>query len=320
MLAFALLVFCAIVKATKIVQLNDLHMCGDPMLDDKTVQTVASLLSLEKPDFVVFNGDLVTGESFTNKKTFSDAWLRLVQTSTVPYAVSLGNHDLHGPMSAEEMLALDSGVSKSKTALISGVAAFNYYVDVDDIRVWIFNSGVGEGVPANVVEWASTVPPQPKEIAFVHIPLPRVNGAAFGGTQYETPHVVTNVDTLEQWASSRNVFGVYFGHDHGNDYRVAVPTQHHTIKPLIMGYGRYGGYGGYSLGKLPRGGRVFEFNETGSFTWIRDEYGNVDAQHTFTQGYRVTLNVLDIVIVCITAILSVVYFFFFLAHWNMKGV
>jgi hypothetical protein len=50
-------------RAFKLLQLTDLHYCGDVTKDSLTTALIAKLIRYEQPDFVVFSGDLVSGDS-----------------------------------------------------------------------------------------------------------------------------------------------------------------------------------------------------------------------------------------------------------------
>ncbi len=75
----------------KIVQFTDVHLkVENKPRCDSVMNTISSLVESEKPDLVVFTGDIVTSE-FVEK-----AWLRVtapISNAGIPWAVVFGNHD-----------------------------------------------------------------------------------------------------------------------------------------------------------------------------------------------------------------------------------
>ena len=57
-----------------------------------------TVLDQEKPDFVVFTGDMVTGYNWDKRQGwFKRQWLKFTKTvreRDIPYAYVLGNHDV----------------------------------------------------------------------------------------------------------------------------------------------------------------------------------------------------------------------------------
>jgi len=84
----------------KIVQFTDMHyMHGNPK-SDTTLLLISRVLDTEKPDMVVFTGDIVTGKPV---KEGWDAVTKFVIDRKIPFAVTLGNHDHEQGVTKEEI-------------------------------------------------------------------------------------------------------------------------------------------------------------------------------------------------------------------------
>src|SRR5690554_810322 len=73
----------------KIVQFTDMHYVHGNPKSDTTLLLITRVLDAEKPDMVVFTGDIVTGPV----QQGWDAVTRPVIEKNIPFAVTLGNHD-----------------------------------------------------------------------------------------------------------------------------------------------------------------------------------------------------------------------------------
>ena len=91
-------------KTFKIAQFTDMHL--DPSKPrrlaeaEKTFARLDRILATERPDLVVFTGDVVTGAPAEGM------WRRLLDTMTarrVPFCVVLGNHDSEQDLSRQQI-------------------------------------------------------------------------------------------------------------------------------------------------------------------------------------------------------------------------
>ena len=87
-------------RELKILQLTDIHIGGGWMSFNKdrmAINTVAALITAEKPDLVVVTGDIsypVPFQSGTfNNKTSAKIFISLMEKLGVPWTVTFGNHD-----------------------------------------------------------------------------------------------------------------------------------------------------------------------------------------------------------------------------------
>jgi len=85
----------------KIVQFTDVHMTDESEADLRTKEGMPRILDIEKPDLVVFTGDMTYGEQ-------NDKMLRLalepVNRAGVPWAAVFGNHDAEVGAGKETLL------------------------------------------------------------------------------------------------------------------------------------------------------------------------------------------------------------------------
>ena len=80
-------------SAIKIVQFTDLHFGEADERDIMSMQMMRSVLSAERPDFVVYSGDLVSGYAILSEETRLFLWHRALSVGKVPFATIFGNHD-----------------------------------------------------------------------------------------------------------------------------------------------------------------------------------------------------------------------------------
>src|SRR5574344_30934 len=80
-------------KTFKIVQFTDIHWitgAEHQIKNDSTIRVMNKILDEEKPDFVVYTGDVVVSE---NAYHGWDVCLAPCISRKIPYAVAFGNHD-----------------------------------------------------------------------------------------------------------------------------------------------------------------------------------------------------------------------------------
>ncbi|GKT59540.1 calcineurin-like phosphoesterase [Colletotrichum tofieldiae] len=149
----------------KIAVFEDLHFgenaweAWGPAADIKTVGVINKVLDDAKPDLVVLNGDLITGENaFLENATFVlDQLVKPMVDRSLPWASTYGNHDYQLNVTGSDILAREKQWPNSRTQKMvsdsnSGVS--NYYLPVypsdctkDDctpeVILWFFDSRGG---------------------------------------------------------------------------------------------------------------------------------------------------------------------------------
>ncbi|KAN0011961.1 hypothetical protein ACTFIU_000180 [Dictyostelium citrinum] len=289
----------------KIVQFTDLHYGSEPVDDIDTIFSQVNILDYEKPDLVIFSGDMVTGyeDQFEdNDRNYWKYWnvftKPLIQRN-IPWAITFGNHDGEGALSTYEILQIDQSfdlsLSESNSVEMHGIA--NYVLKIASSNnsksqpaslVYLFDSST-KGcskldwgcIHQDQIDWFKNTSKnfnKTDSIAFVHIPPLEVidlwNKYPVYGNFSETPCCFDNEfgNFVPSLVESGDVHGLYFGHDHENDF-------HGQYKGMDIGYGRKSGAGSYSS-KKPLGSRVIQLTESPFTisTWIREEDGNIATQ------------------------------------------
>ncbi|WP_409346497.1 metallophosphoesterase family protein [Paenibacillus sp. MBLB4367] len=300
-----------------IVQFSDVEWIDEfdydpesPQLDACTRQTMERIMELEKPDLVVFAGDVIASERTKDPlKSFLHA-VAAVEEKGIPWAAVFGNHDSEGSVTRKQMheaqlshpfnvaLPDPDGVSGAGNFALpvlnrrGDAAASLYFLDSGDYAQPAFKIGGYDWIRRDQIDWYVSRSrewtnrnggvPLPS-LAFFHIPLPEYNdvwdfhvchGHRLDGT-CASPRVNSGLFTA--MAEMGDVMGTFVGHDHANDFCGTL----HGIK---LCYGRATKYVSYVDGKrsdhFPTGARVIRLTEgERSFeTWIREHDGTLVAE------------------------------------------
>ncbi len=279
----------------KIVQVTDSHIVAGSEYSKETVEMLNQVLDAEKPDLVIFTGDVVTEKPY---KTGFDMVIEPVVSRRIPWALQFGNHDDEQDMTREQLAAYiqtypyNTGQMK-KVKNVSGYG--NYILEIksrDGKKVkavlYCMDSHAYSTLEPKVdgygwfafdqVEWyrkqsekytsANNGTPLPA-LAFFHIPLPEYHVVKQPdikkvGSQLEdicSPKV--NSGMFLAMLEKGDVMGTFVGHDHINDYIF----NHFGI---ALTYGRFSGSKN-TYTELKNGVRVIELTEGqhGFDTWIR---------------------------------------------------
>ena len=127
----ALLLLCGVLPAAaqplrfsddgtfRIVQFTDTHLCAGEWLpeSEKTFARISRVIATERPDLVVFTGDVVTG------RPAEGLWRRLLDTLQrcgAPFCIVLGNHDAEQDLSRQEIARLVTSAAGSLNGLNAG--------------------------------------------------------------------------------------------------------------------------------------------------------------------------------------------------------
>lgn len=285
----------------KIVQFTDIHWKYGNPASDEAGERMAEVLDAEKPDLVVFTGDLIFAKP---AREGLDKALEATISRGIPFAVTWGNHDDEQDLNRKELSAHVATKAGNLTSTVEGISGVtNYTLSVkstdgkrDAAVLYIFDSNSYspikkvkgyDWIKHDQVEWyrqtskaftaANDGKPLPA-LAFFHIPLPEFHEAAqnesayFVGTRKEkacAPEI--NTGLAAAMLEAGDVMGVFVGHDHVNDYVV-------DWRGILLGYGRFTG-GATVYHDIPEGNgaRVIELTEDSRTikTWIRIKGGKV---------------------------------------------
>lgn len=284
----------------KIAQFTDMHLyLGHSEYRDaqaeKTFARLSRVVRNEKPDLLVFTGDIVTGGDGLR------AWNRLIDSLNIyklPFCVMFGNHDpevvsrtdmskvivssqysFNELNDAKELADIELEVISSKGDKVSCVL---YCMDSHDYPK---DRSLGKYAwfETSQIEWLRNCCMARREanggepvnsLAFFHICLQEYGPAFDNPKNYkkgrraenECPGAL-NSGMFAAMVETGNIMGVFVGHDHDNDYVVLE-------KGIALGYGRFSGdYTTYTT--FRSGVRIIVLDEgkRGFETWILEDEG-----------------------------------------------
>ncbi|EGG17796.1 hypothetical protein DFA_08796 [Cavenderia fasciculata] len=288
----------------KIVQFTDLHY-GEG--EDENTQTYAIqelIMEKENPDFCMFSGDMISGNSNNFDKNISlyysmwDMFTEPCSKRGIPWAIVFGNHDGFGPWSTSRLMDLELSynlsLSQRGPADIDGISNFVLEIQGSNSTqpsslMYMFDSDTtncqGEGwwgcIHENQVAWYKNQSNHYKlpAISFVHIPpfeaIELWNDHTIYGQFRDTGvccYYTADSGFVSSMLEQKDIKGLYFGHDHGCDY-------HGDYFGIDIGYGRKTGYGSYNT-ELLHGARLIQLTESpySIETWIRNVNGDIEDQ------------------------------------------
>lgn len=286
----------------RIAQFTDMHL--DPGTPERLAEAEKSfaridrIVRTERPDLLLFTGDVVTGQPAAGM------WRRLLDTLSrrgVPFCIVLGNHDAEQDLSRREIARMVASAPGSLNTLdaegeladveltLGGsaperVAAALYCLDSHDYSTVEGVEGYG-WFDRRQIDWLRDCcdrrtrenggEPLPA-LAFFHIALPEYVAAwrnpdnpRIGRAAEEECPGALNSGMFAAMVETRSIMGTFVGHDHDIDYLVIE-------KGVCLGYGRYSGDNttynnlrpGVRMIRLQEGNRGFE-------SWIREDDGRI---------------------------------------------
>ncbi len=248
----------------KILQVTDTHYKTGKAASRAAVDNIAAALDGEKPDLVIFTGDQVYSDGVD--QALRDLTAPVVERG-IPFAFVFGNHDHRYDRTLAESydimrsipgcLAPDRGNVESPDYLLeirssadtAKVASVLYLLDSHEgSRIkntgryaWLTTPQI-VWYKANSASYADSNGGKPiPSLMFFHIPLPEMEYAwsqtdsYIAGTHGEeicSPKMNSGMFTAIK--EQGDVFGVFFGHDHDNDFAT-------TYWDILLAYGRYSG-------------------------------------------------------------------------------
>jgi hypothetical protein len=280
----------------KIAQFTDLHLkIENKIRCDSVLNTIKMVIDAEKPDLVIFTGDIVTSDDV------KAAWTALgkqVSDAGIPWAAVFGNHDFEHYMTNKQIMdylvTLPLNMSEYGPEDIHGTG--NYILEVKGSKrnipkalLYCFDSnayssmekndelGHYDWIRFNQIEWYrnesikhtenNNGKPYPA-LAFFHIPLPeysvvRVMPNTVGDKEENVSSPKINSGMYCAMLESGDVMATFCGHDHENNFIG-------TLNNIALAYGCKTGRDSY--GKLDKGGRIIVLyeGERKFDTWIHD--------------------------------------------------
>ena len=297
----------------KIVQFADTHYIKGDSRSERALQNVIETLDSEKPDFVIFTGDVI----FTSpaEPSAREILQPLVERG-IPFAIALGNHDSDFDLSRSDIFkvyrSVQGNVNTPDDLGLHGCS--NDILTLSDDKgvdrvFYLFDSGNRDNIDgygswgyvhSDQIEWYKRASryfteknggkPIPS-IVFQHIPVPEYNQAMrdkgdkarfMRGNLGEEP--CSPIFNSGQYVAMRemgDVQAMVAGHDHNNDF--VLMWQH-----FFFIYGRYSGGDTVYNDLYPSGARVFEFtaHDNGFRTWVRVSGGTIEQEMYLFPGMQ----------------------------------
>ncbi|MEG1186443.1 MAG: metallophosphoesterase family protein [Bacteroidales bacterium] len=277
----------------RILQLTDIHY--DQSDYENTIQqNIKDLVTLSNPDLIILTGDIVTGQPATFR------WVKFalfLAELKVPYLITLGNHDSQYLLSREDLYEMIRGFSyclnneyEDPEAFLPGdmaVPVLSRQSEEPETILYLFDSNDYNNPEKQVgmrpaqTEWFKNKSSRYKAadlnnaLVFMHVPLPQYREATdkikqgWVGNRGENECVGLDGDGFfEALKHPGNVYGIFCGHDHYNDYVI-------KYEGIALCYGRKSGsHNTYQ--RYPSGGRIIDLHagEKGFSTYIIDCAGN----------------------------------------------
>lgn len=295
----------------KIVQFTDLHYDSHKPESRIVLKRMYEVILAEDPDLVVVTGDMIY--SNPAREALSEVLDGLARFGT-PFCTVFGNHDEQLDMTKPDMYDLirsypncqmpERGDSYSPDYTVpilssdgSKVASVLYCIDSNMHLYDEAGTFIGyDSIHRDQVEWycarsdaftsANGGSPVPS-LAFFHIPLPEYNLAASDessflvGTRMEVACSPSeNTGLFSEMEKRGDVFGVFVGHDHDDDYAV-------LWKDILLAYGRYTG-GNTEYNHLPNGARVIVLKEgrRALDSYIRLKGGEIESRISYPETFH----------------------------------
>ena len=296
----------------KIVQFTDVHWVYGDAKSEGAAKRMAEVLDAEKPDLVIFTGDVVTAKPATEGLKTA---LKPVLERKLPFAVTFGNHDDENDLTRAQLLEVLQGLEGNLTTTTAGITGVTNYIlpikgstsDNAAAVLYMFDSNSystikdvkGYGwIERDQIDWymksskafttANGGSPLPS-LAFFHIPIPEYHEAVANENTYMVgfrkeracaPEINSGLGVAMLKAG--DVMATFVGHDHVNDYAV-------NWRGILLCYGRCTSdgttYTGIPEGNgarvivLTEGKREFE-------TWIRIKDGKTLHHTNYPQDLK----------------------------------
>lgn len=249
----------------KIVQFTDVHYQKDTLASETAIKLINEALDKEKPDLVVFTGDIVF--SRPAKEGLDDVFAQVIKRK-IPWTYVFGNHDDEYNVTRQQLM--DHAMQKPYCLAQAGDKALegvgNYIIEVknstnDQVGALLYHFDSGAYSPIkeirgydwfnfNQVDWyraqsaAYTKENGDKPLpalAFFHIPLAEYAimkaekyDQLIGNKDEKECNGVLNTGMFAAMRMAGDVMGTFVGHDHNNDYIG-------EYQGIYLAYGRFTG-------------------------------------------------------------------------------
>ncbi|MDQ1914551.1 metallophosphoesterase family protein [Paenibacillus sp. GD4] len=292
-----------------IVQFTDLHWKDGSASDLQTREVMELVLDEEKPDFVMFTGDVIYTGRHSDGSTLCDnpiaafrEAVAVVERREIPWGIVFGNHDTENDITRSELM---DEVLKHPHALaergpdhIQGTGNYVLPIERSDrdeaaALLYCLDSGAYSEHPQvpgydwirhNQIQWYIEQSQAWKDrnegkalpaIAFFHIPLQEYQTmwdktVCYGNKFENICAAQVQAGFFEALLRQGDVMATFCGHDHVNDFWGEL----HGIR---LYYGRATGFNTYGKEGFPRGARVIRLfeGERTLQSWLRLDDGSI---------------------------------------------
>ena len=299
-------------KTFKIVQFTDMHYDYENPKSDTTLLSYERVLDAEKPNLIVFTGDIVTAQPIV------EGWNAIAQFAIdreIPFVVTFGNHDDEHGVTRSDLAQLITQYPYNVNTLREQGAGYDLnnvlqiYWSKDDMKtkstIYLIDSeaystieGVGGygWISSETIDWYkkqslhftinNNMQPIPA-LAFFHIQLPEYKTAfddeknvRYGERLEKECAPELNSGMFLAMKEMRDVFGVFTGHDHVNNYIV-------DYYDIALSYGCFSGWkttyvpeiNGARVIVLKEGEREFD-------TWLHLLNGTIKDRVTYPKDFK----------------------------------
>jgi len=275
----------------KIIQFTDVHWSTGQIGNNATLAMMRDVLDMEKPNLVVFTGDIVLSEGEPDK-VVKKGWREVcvpLQERKINWVAMLGNHDSEGNYQRDSVFSYLSSLPYNINYSIKNTqndfympiinkngqtSSVLYFFDSHEYA-GIFEPGKYAWITDNQINWYKQTSNNFKKlndnepipsIAFFHIPIPEYKDVAklnnvVGHVNEDVSSPEINSGLFSAMALQDDIMGVFVGHDHNNDY---IGEWYN----IALAYGRCSGNNAY--GDLRIGCRAISLypNRFKFDTWI----------------------------------------------------
>lgn len=240
----------------RVLSISDLHY--GPVHDPLSHKLITDLIKTEKPDFVIVNGDTITGEASRTISELKDSVAQVatpMETAGIPWAVTMGNHDRNiAPDMAKDQILSDEArfalfeawphnMNAGWVPGITGIGNKNLLIwnaagTKPLFNIWMLDSGKGvadrslhyEWIKRDQIDWYMDTSAEIERrfgpipaLMFFHIPIPEFRETADGGDVLGTrgqkeDESKVNGGMFAALEERSDVIGIFCGHDHMNNY------------------------------------------------------------------------------------------------------
>jgi hypothetical protein len=301
-------------SAFKIAQFTDIHYVTSNAESRKSLLLMEQVIREEKPDFIMFTGDIVT---CSPQKQGWDEVLSIPIAQGIPYAVTLGNHDDEHDWTRSQIMEYISAkpycLSQKGPDGMKGYG--NFILEVQSRQgetaalLYCLDSNAYDSIATqkgyawfgvDQIAWyskrskeytqAHRGAPYPA-LAFFHIPLQEytlladttknyvVQAPLFGRHDEKECPGILNTGMFAAMVEAGDVMGVFVGHDHDNNYIG-------YLNGVCLAYGQCSGIS-TAYGHIGKGSRIIKLKENQrSFdSWIRTEDNQTIFPVTYPQSF-----------------------------------